>query len=70
MDIIKFKNNLIDMELNNINKDELGFIKYDCYTFIYRHLVCCLENNKLFDKHEKSNINNFINKIRSENSCI
>lgn len=59
----RYNSILIDMEQQNIEATELGFINNDCSPILFSILIHCVENIEIFNKDQLININSFINKL-------
>lgn len=59
-------NNTINKQINNIKKEQFGFINNDCSVFILSILIHCFENNVIFDNKQYKNIINIANKLNNE----
>lgn len=59
----KYSSILIDIEKQNIDAVELGFINNDCSSLLFSIIIHCVENIEIFNKNQLININSFINKF-------
>ena len=59
----RYNSILIDIERQNIDAIELGFINNDCSPILFSILIHCVENIEIFNKDQLININSFINKL-------
>lgn len=61
-----YNNIFIDKEVDKINKLDLGFITNVDTISLYCILIHCVENIDIFNKEQKNNIYNYINKLSYE----
>lgn len=54
---------LANMEKQNIEAFQLGFVADDCTPMLFSILVHCMENIEIFNPTQLNNVSNFINKL-------
>ena len=59
----RYNSILINIERQNIEATELGFINNSCSPILFSILIHCVENIEIFNKDQLININSFINKL-------
>ena len=59
-------NNLIDIEVNTIDKIYLGIINPTNQSIFYHSLIHCLENPNLFTSEQRSNIDDNLKVLNNE----
>lgn len=62
-DIInKYNNLLININTNDVNKINYGFVDNNCDSILLSILIHCIENIDIFNDSQLSNIDEFLNK--------
>lgn len=61
--IDKYNIAISNLQQNNINASDMGFVITDCNIIIYSILIHCIENIELFTDIQLNNIQNYLNKI-------
>lgn len=54
---------LVNIEKQNINALELGFVNDDCSSMLFSILIHCMENIEIFNPTQLNNLYSFINKL-------
>lgn len=54
---------MINLDKNNIDKQNLGFMINPCHSMLFSILIHCMENVDIFNKTQLNNITHFIDKL-------
>lgn len=61
--INNYNNILFKLQVDDINREQAGFISTNCNSMLLSILIHCVENINIFNNSQLINISNFLNKL-------